>query len=210
MSLAVQLWLTPSAPHAAELLSQFDESGPVCFPAPPGVWCMTALAFKTQLYSTRGGKKEAEQAGIFFPTAAFSQNSKPCGKEQSIEVNATFFREVLCSGHPVNKTVGVLWMNRAGEAHSVDTQTPLLRAIWLHFTHARRVYCIKAVMKSALGSSKAPSPPLAFCIYNDLMLPGYLKIKKNEWKYAVAKSWFMFMLFMYLEMDCIKTHNGSW
>lgn len=38
MSLAVQLWLTPSAPRAAERLPLFDESGPVCFPR--SSWCV--------------------------------------------------------------------------------------------------------------------------------------------------------------------------
>lgn len=63
MSLAVQLWLT-AFPNPAEQLPLFDESGPVCFPAPPVVWCMTALPLKVRLYSTQG-KREAEQAAVF-------------------------------------------------------------------------------------------------------------------------------------------------
>lgn len=75
MSLAVQLWLTPSVPHPTEQLPLFDESGPVCFPAPPGVWCMTALPLKMQLYSTQSSKRQAEQAAPP-PTILFTEHLK--------------------------------------------------------------------------------------------------------------------------------------
>lgn len=62
MSLALQLWLTPNVPHPAEQLRLFDESGPVCFHAAPGVWCMTALpSSKCSFIPHQGEKKQQKQ-----------------------------------------------------------------------------------------------------------------------------------------------------
>ncbi len=86
MSLAVQLWLTPRTPHPAEQLPLFDESGPVCFPAPPGVWCMTALPLKMQRYSTQREAGRADSTPPPCSTPSFSQStSKTCGKERQTE-----------------------------------------------------------------------------------------------------------------------------
>lgn len=94
MSLAVQLWLTPSVPHPAEQLPLFDESGPVCFPAPPGVWCMTALPLKMQLYSaqTKKGGRAGSVFFFFLKTLLFTEHLKTLWKrKEGEEMNAAFF-----------------------------------------------------------------------------------------------------------------------
>lgn len=91
MSLAAQLWLTPSDPQ----LPLFDESGPVCFPAPPGVWCMTATPLSEGGFILHRWEK-GNRAGSSFPTPPFHrapQNLVERYGKQGVKCTG--------SGHPV-------------------------------------------------------------------------------------------------------------
>lgn len=90
MSLAVQLWLTPSVPHPAEQLPLFDESGPVCFPCssrcvmhdrtphpPPPNHQPTPS--KCSFIPHRGNRRQCRQLFFFFSETTLK---KPCGKER--------------------------------------------------------------------------------------------------------------------------------
>lgn len=92
MSLALQLWLTPNVPHPAEQLRLFDESGPVCFHAAPGVWCMTALpSSKCSFIPHQGEKKQQKTGGKedSIVSASFSQSTSK--REKKVQRRVAFF-----------------------------------------------------------------------------------------------------------------------
>ena len=92
MSLAVQLWLTPSAPHPAEQLPLFDESGPVCFPCSSRCVMHDSTPLPTPkhpppqnaaLFHT--GETGGSAGSGFFFSFFFSESTlkkKACGKER--------------------------------------------------------------------------------------------------------------------------------
>lgn len=115
MSLAVQLWLTPSAPHPtpAEQLPPFDESGPACLPPPllpvRDAW-QRYPSSKRSSCLRRGKRRQHTHTHTYtfpppFHRALQNLVEKKGGRGDNCHVFFFFFplcrgRKVLCSAHP--------------------------------------------------------------------------------------------------------------